>query len=56
MVDLGSGGVFAGKENSLNLLGKCKPEDEFGRCVVTSSEVGAHGAPVWALLPLAVGL
>lgn len=43
-MDLGSGGVIAGKENSLNLPGKCKPEDEFGICVVTLSEVAAHGA------------
>jgi len=36
VVDSGSGGVFAGKKNLLNLPGKCKPEDESGWCVVTS--------------------
>lgn len=55
-MDSGSGEVFAAKENLLNLPGKCKPEDEFGRRVVTSSDVGACSAPVSALLFSAVGL
>ena len=46
VVDSGSGGLFAGKENILNLPGKCKPEEELGRRVATSSDVGACSAPV----------
>lgn len=54
MVDLGFGWVFAGKENILNLPGKCKPEDEFGKYVVTSGDSACSA--VRALLFLAVGL
>lgn len=46
MVSLGSRGVFSGKENILDLPGKCKPEDKFGKHVMTLCDVGACGVPV----------
>lgn len=46
VVSSGSGGVFAGQENILDLRGKCKPEDKFGKRVMTLCDVGACSAPV----------
>lgn len=45
-VSSGSGGIFTGKENILDLSGKCKSEDKFGKHFMTSCDAGACRAPV----------
>lgn len=45
-VTSGSGAVLAGKENILDLPGKCKPEDKFGKHFMTLCDVGACSAPL----------